>query len=114
MTRDDIENLQTEGTSGLVDLDRLAKALGYNNRYQTPIEEMLEDNPGMIEALYNYVLDNEECYKLDKDDQEICHTKDADCHDHLVDGECQTCGVFHGDACPDCGGRGYHRENCIS
>jgi hypothetical protein len=60
MTRKDIEGLQTEGEAGLVDLERLAKALGYTNRYQTATDAMLSDNPGMIEALYNFVMERQE------------------------------------------------------
>jgi hypothetical protein len=102
MTRKDIERLQIEGEAGLVDLERLAKALGYTNRYQTatdatgptgptgptgatgptgptgatgptgptgatgatgptgPTDAMLSDNPGIIGALYNFVMEGQE------------------------------------------------------
>lgn len=38
------------------------------------------------------------------------HTRDEDCT--VVDDECTGCGVWHGDPCEDCGGRGYHRAPC--
>jgi hypothetical protein len=40
------------------------------------------------------------------------HTKDSDC---TIDTEtlcCNVCGVEHGDVCPDCGGRGFHKPTC--
>lgn len=40
------------------------------------------------------------------------HERDEDCAAHLVDGVCTVCGVGHCDACPDCGARGYHRDDC--
>lgn len=39
------------------------------------------------------------------------HTADEDCT--LDDnGTCVACGVWHGDPCPRCAGRGFHREGC--
>ena len=39
------------------------------------------------------------------------HTTDADCT--LDDTDCCAgCGVYHGDPCDDCGGRGYHAADC--
>jgi len=39
------------------------------------------------------------------------HTQDEDCT--LDDtGTCICCGVYHGDPCAECGGRGYHRPGC--
>lgn len=40
------------------------------------------------------------------------HTKDSDC---TVDPEtqcCIYCGVWHGEECPECKGRGFHNEGC--
>jgi hypothetical protein len=41
------------------------------------------------------------------------HTRDEDC---TLDahGSCIACGVYHGDRCDCCGGRGFHRDNCPS
>ena len=42
----------------------------------------------------------------------INHTKDAEC---TIDPEtdlCKECGVYHGDPCPDCGGKGLHTDEC--
>ena len=42
------------------------------------------------------------------------HERDADCAPYL-DAEtdtCSVCGVYHGDPCPSCEGRGYHRDDC--
>lgn len=39
------------------------------------------------------------------------HSRDSDCT--LDDFDCCVfCGVWHGDPCPVCGGRGYHAEDC--
>lgn len=36
------------------------------------------------------------------------HTKDLDCTLDEHGEECTVCGVWHGDPCLDCGGRGFH------
>jgi len=40
------------------------------------------------------------------------HTEDADCTLD-ANGECTICHVLHGDPCMDCGGRGFHKRDCI-
>jgi hypothetical protein len=39
------------------------------------------------------------------------HATDTDCT-LGPDDCCVECGVHHGDACPTCGGRGFHAEGC--
>jgi hypothetical protein len=43
---------------------------------------------------------------------EETHTKDEDCDVDPMTGCCRTCGVLHGDPCPECGGRGFHTPGC--
>ena len=46
---------------------------------------------------------------------EIEHTSDADCllaNSLDTDDTCRICGAYHGDPCPECGGRGYHQPDC--
>ena len=40
------------------------------------------------------------------------HTRDEDCTVDPADDCCIECGVYHGDPCPACDGRGFHREAC--
>lgn len=40
------------------------------------------------------------------------HSKDSDCTVDPETGECVECHVWHDDPCPDCGGRGFHKEDC--
>lgn len=40
------------------------------------------------------------------------HTKDADCTVDPKTDLCAECGVYHGDPCIDCGGRGFHKQEC--
>ena len=42
------------------------------------------------------------------------HSSDADCAGHVNQETltCSVCGVYHGNPCPLCGGRGFHAENC--
>jgi hypothetical protein len=40
------------------------------------------------------------------------HTKDSDCTIDPITECCVECGVYHGEECPECGQRGYHRRNC--
>lgn len=55
----DIENLATEGATGVRDLCKLAQELGYtdplNNQYGELIL-LLEDNPMLIEAIYQRII----------------------------------------------------------
>lgn len=59
LTRKEIENLSSESLS---DLERLAEGLGYDY-----LGRMLQDNPGMVEAIYNFVLDNLSSYGIEDD-----------------------------------------------
>jgi hypothetical protein len=69
-----IEDLATEGTNGIADLCQLSEKLGYkSHQYLTygksnllSLVNFLEDNPGAIAAIYNWV-DNEYNEKLDSD-----------------------------------------------
>ena len=56
LTRKDIENLSSASIS---DLEKLAEGLGYNY-----LGHMFQDNPGMVEAIYNFVLDNLSSYGI--------------------------------------------------
>jgi len=38
------------------------------------------------------------------------HSTDRDCRTDSDD-VCRDCGVWHGDPCPACGGRGYHVDD---
>lgn len=42
----------------------------------------------------------------------IAHGRDADCTVDPETDTCTTCGVFHGDPCRLCGGRGFHKAGC--
>lgn len=41
------------------------------------------------------------------------HSQDADCTLD-EDGMCTICGVLHGEPCPECGGRGFHKPDCMN
>jgi hypothetical protein len=40
------------------------------------------------------------------------HHHDTDCTISPADDCCAGCGVYHGDPCEDCGGRGFHESAC--
>ena len=40
------------------------------------------------------------------------HSSDSDCAGHVVDGECEACGVTHVEPCSSCGASGYHLDAC--
>ena len=40
------------------------------------------------------------------------HTRDSDCALDPRTDTCRDCGVYHGDPCPECGGRGFHALDC--
>lgn len=41
------------------------------------------------------------------------HWIDTDCTVDPQTDTCEVCGVYHGDECGLCGGRGYHNPGCI-
>lgn len=40
------------------------------------------------------------------------HTQDDDCAPYITEGECRVCGVVHGDPCPECHARAFHKPTC--
>ena len=62
LTRKQIEELPCQGGTVIKSLDKLARGIGYNDKYSEPIYQMLEDNPGMVEAIYDFVLDHFNSY----------------------------------------------------
>ena len=82
ITIKEIHNLRTEGSDGIESLAFLANGLGYNsnygyrvgnNNYISQIQEMLEDNPGMVEAIIGFVVDNKDFFDniMEHDDNEV-------------------------------------------
>lgn len=59
LTKEDIELLSSESLS---DLEDLANNLGPGYRN---IEDMLRDNPGMVSAIYDFVLANLSSYDIE-------------------------------------------------
>lgn len=43
--------------------------------------------------------------------EDTMHTKDSDCTVGET-GACVICHVTHGDPCPECGGRAFHKDGC--
>jgi hypothetical protein len=41
------------------------------------------------------------------------HSQDKDCSVDPVTDVCSECGVYHGEPCEDCGGRGFHLDECL-
>ena len=80
ITIKEIQDLRTTGRRGVEDLAKLAEALNYgqgfgqmqlnNSCYVSSLTDMLEDNPGMIEAIYNFVIDNERHYDAIVEEEE--------------------------------------------
>lgn len=81
----DPESLPSEGERGFTTLCGLARHLGYDTYPQqlynndgttvSSLINMLQDNPGMIEAMYKWVAKNysrDELEKGEKDEDEEC------------------------------------------
>lgn len=45
-------------------------------------------------------------------DAVLPHERDEDCDVDPVTATCRGCGVWHGEPCAACGGRGFHRDGC--
>jgi len=41
------------------------------------------------------------------------HRRDEDCTIDPATDTCSVCGVGHGEPCPDCGARAFHRRGCF-
>lgn len=48
-----------------------------------------------------------------KGDRMNDHRRDEDCTVDPATDTCSVCGVGHGDPCPDCGARAFHRRGCF-
>jgi hypothetical protein len=80
MTKTEIENLRTEGERGIEDLAKMARELGFkgvvdqlqfkNGAFVTDILAMFEDSPGMIEGIYNFVLENGRSFEIEDEEEE--------------------------------------------
>ena len=81
MDRKEFEKLSSEGNRGFMDLCRLARGLGYKDELRQMINSdgsccgdlhcFLQDNPGAIQAIYNWIDEN---YEDDiEDEPDICN-----------------------------------------
>lgn len=76
-TVSEVENMMLRGSD---DLCKLAEMLGYrpepgfgqlqckNGAFVSSLLEFFNDNPGAIEAVHNFVLENIDCYELEEDE----------------------------------------------
>ncbi len=79
-TRGEIEDLWTEGARAIEDMAELAERLDYrgkqlmlpNRTYLTSITTMMEDNPGLVEAMYAWIADNLADEDRDEDEDDEC------------------------------------------
>lgn len=51
-------------------------------------------------------------FDLESYKKTVSHDKDEDCTIDENTELCVGCGVYHGDLCVRCSGRGFHKENC--
>lgn len=86
---------------------REAEALGYDFQEEEAIAYDYNDASELMRDLHNDAYKRwEQALQLP-----VEHERDSDCilgSDHT----CIECGVWHGDKCPDCGGRGFHDSDC--
>lgn len=74
------------------------------------------EETGRIIVIYSAAHD--QFFSIPADDNEcdpmpIEHSQDSDC---TIDADtllCTECGVDHSSECPECGGRGFHRDHCV-
>lgn len=48
-----------EGARGVRSLEKITKALGYDDRFAGTIDNFLQDNPGAQQALYDWIADQD-------------------------------------------------------
>ena len=107
-----------EGRQGVENLCTLARAVGYKDpMYFGQLSSraaigdlicMLEDNPGMIEAIHNWIRDQNSPEMVAALEEQV--TVDGDlAHEQYEGGVCPDCGeeinptAVRGDACDNCG-----------
>ena len=100
ITIKEIESLHTEGSRAIEDLAKMAEGLGYgegfgqmqlnNSCYVSSLLDMLQDNPGMVEAMHQFVLDHESSYDelVDEEDDPEEDEEDRDLPMSDVMGDC--------------------------
>lgn len=77
-TKNDVENLRLRSSD---DLCRLAEMIGYgkgrfqqlacsNGAYVSSLLKFFDDNPGAMEAVQEFILNNIESYEVDEDEEE--------------------------------------------
>lgn len=82
LTHEELNNLSTNGTRGVSDLAKMAEALGYgygvnqlllnNGCFVSSILNFFEDNPGAIEAVYDWVREYYEDQLEANQEEEDC------------------------------------------
>jgi hypothetical protein len=70
----DIDCLSSEGLRGIEDLAKLCEAIGYKSssprKTMKTITKFLVNNPGAIEALYDFVIKRNDCFPFEEEDEE--------------------------------------------
>ena len=70
-----------EGSTGVRNLDKLVKAIGYNDRYGDAIHNFLCDNPGAIEAIVEWIRDGRCTDWAEMLAEEVCDEEEVDTQD---------------------------------
>jgi hypothetical protein len=88
--------LPTEGNRGFTSLCGLAGYMGYDTYPQqlynsdgttvSSLMNMLEDNPGMVQAIFDWIDDNKESYECFNDAEDEDDDEDEEIEDAEADG----------------------------
>lgn len=108
-----------QATAAIALRDRVRRVL---DTLPMAYREMRDRLHGLIPSIDFYVFhgrDIEAGYALEIEDtlrraEAIYaeHSRDEDCDVDPESDCCRLCGVYHGDPCPECRGRGFHVDGC--
>lgn len=109
--RGDLRPYENEGTE---DLDSDGGIRPFEKEGEEDMDSFADDDPENNRRIDR--LDASRTAKMDPPDYQTesfseVHNNDEDCTVGR-NGVCTGCGVYHGEPCPHCSGRGYHNEGC--
>jgi len=85
---------RTDGERGIENLNKLAKMLGYNEdgfKYGSSLERFLQDNQGAVEALVDWIEENQHYWVAELEEYMPEDEGDEE-NDEDDDGLCKGCG----------------------
>ncbi len=72
LTSKQLNDFKTEGNQAFIDMEAMARSLGYDDQFGPVFDAFLMDNPGCVEAIFEWVRDNYTEQINENDEHEDC------------------------------------------